>query len=75
MTPTPPPQFTQADLTALNAAIASGVTRVRYQDRETVFDSMKDLLTARAMVYQYLNPPTSANAPTRQFRLRGEKGL
>jgi hypothetical protein len=71
----PTPQFTQAQLDALNAAIASGVTEVRYQDRTVRYDSMRDLLTARAIVYQSLNPPNSLNAPTRQYRLRGEKDL
>jgi hypothetical protein len=78
LTPQPPPnppQFTFADLVALNSAIAGGVTRVRYQDRDVTYGSTRDLLAARAVVYQYLFPLTSTGGLARQIRMRTSRGL
>lgn len=42
--------FSQTDLDALDAAIASGALKVRYNDREVQYQSLADLLKARALV-------------------------
>jgi hypothetical protein len=40
--------WTAADLSALEAAIASGVTKVKYQDREVTYGSLADMRAALA---------------------------
>jgi hypothetical protein len=42
--------FTQSDLDAIEAAIASGATTVQFSDRLTVYRSITDLLKARAAI-------------------------
>jgi hypothetical protein len=44
--------FTEASIIALEQAIAEGVQRVRYQDREVVYRDMKEMREALAMMKQ-----------------------
>lgn len=62
--------FTQTELDTLDIAIASGTLRVKFQDREVEYRSMKDLLAARTLILAGLNGPT-----TRQIRLETNSGL
>ncbi len=50
--------FTQSDLDAIEAAIASGATSVQFSDRLVVYRSISDLLKARATVIAELNVST-----------------
>jgi len=64
--------YTQADIDALKAAMASGAKRVRYSDGSEVeyreMDEMKDIL--RQMRHE-VSPPTK---PIRAFRLAYRSG-
>ena len=42
--------FSQTDLDAIDAAIASGALRVKYKDREVQYQSLADLLSARSVI-------------------------
>ncbi|HXV30015.1 MAG TPA: hypothetical protein VD840_06765 [Sinorhizobium sp.] len=42
--------WTQADLDAINAAIATGARRVRFQTHEVEYHSVSDLLRARDLI-------------------------
>lgn len=67
MTPTPAPEFTYADLLALDAAIKSGANRVKFADREMQYNSLEDMLKARLLIQQYL---AGVGVPTRkQYRV------
>jgi hypothetical protein len=48
--------WTQDDLDAIERAIASGTTRVRYKDREVQYASLEDLMRIRRMMLDELNP-------------------
>jgi hypothetical protein len=51
--------FTQAHLTAIEEAIAGGYLKVRYDDKEVTYQSMGDLLKARALIASQLNTDAS----------------
>jgi hypothetical protein len=51
--------FTQAHLTAIEEAIAGGYLKVRYDDKEVTYQSMSDLLKARALIASKLNTSAS----------------
>lgn len=51
--------FTQAHLTAIEEAIAGGYLKVRYDDKEVTYQSMGDLLKARALIASKLNTSAS----------------
>lgn len=57
------PEFTHANLLALDQAIASGVNRVKFADREMQYNSIKDMLVARDLILDYLG---QAAAPARR---------
>lgn len=42
--------WTQTDLDTINAAIATGAKRVRFQTHEVEYQSLKDMLTARDLI-------------------------
>ncbi len=42
--------WTAADLAAIEAAIASGATKVKYADREVTYGSIADLFKIRAAI-------------------------
>lgn len=47
--------FTQAHLAAIEAAIAGGYLEVRYDDKVVRYQSMGDLLKARALIAAQVN--------------------
>jgi hypothetical protein len=47
--------WTQADVDTLKAAIASGVKRVRYTDREVEYQSTEDMRAALSAAQQEVN--------------------
>jgi hypothetical protein len=51
--------FTQADLGAIEQAIASGYLKVKYEDKEVTYQSMEQMLKARAMIMSSLAATTS----------------
>lgn len=51
--------FTQAHLTAIEEAIAGGYLEVRYDDKVVKYQSMSDLLKARALIASKLNTEAS----------------
>ena len=52
--------FSQADLDNIDAAVASGALRVKYSDREVQYQSLADLLRARALVAKALGSGSRA---------------
>jgi hypothetical protein len=55
--------WTQAQLNALNNAIANGNTKVKYADREISYRSLEEMLRLRAIMMDDLNlPGTTRNA-------------
>lgn len=53
--------FTQADLEAINAAIATGAKRVRFQTHEVEYHSMTEMLRARDIIKDEVNPPVDSS--------------
>lgn len=51
--------FTQAHLTAIEEAIAGGYLEVRYDDKVVKYQTMGDLLKARALIASKLNSDAS----------------
>ena len=56
--------FTQAQLDALETAIASGTLEVRYGDKTVRYQSTSDMIKARDLIRDQLNS-TSATQKTR----------
>jgi hypothetical protein len=48
--------WTQDQLDAIERAIASGTTRVKYKDREVQYSSLEDLMRVRQMMLADLQP-------------------
>lgn len=69
--PPAPPTFTAAQLADLNAMIAAGVIRMRFQDREYEYRSMSELLQARNVMLATLQ----GNTMNRQVRMITAKGV
>ncbi|RLA50060.1 MAG: hypothetical protein DRR42_14145 [Gammaproteobacteria bacterium] len=65
--------YTQIDLDTIDAAIKSGVRRVRLNGREQEFHSAGDLLKLREHVNNELARATGSRP--RSFRARTSKGL
>ena len=53
--------FTQDDLAAIEKAIASGTTRVRFKDREVQYASLSDLMRVRNLMLEELTTKPSKN--------------
>jgi hypothetical protein len=51
--------WTQDQLTAIEQAIASGTTRVKYKDREVQYASLEELMRVRQMMLDELQPSRS----------------
>jgi hypothetical protein len=51
--------WTQDQLTAIEQAIASGTTRVKYKDREVQYASLEELMRVRQMMLDELQPGRS----------------
>lgn len=47
--------FSQADLDALNDALAKGIKEVRYRDKTLVYRSLDEMLQLRALMRRCLN--------------------
>lgn len=47
--------YTREDLEAVNKAIASGVLKVRYGDKEVQYPSVNDLIRAKQHIVAELN--------------------
>ena len=47
--------FTQAHLAAIEQAIAGGYRKVRYDDKEVEYQSLADMLKARALIAAQVN--------------------
>jgi hypothetical protein len=64
--------FVQADLDAINTAIASGAREVQYADKKVIYTSLNDLIRARVTIMSELNP-TVRNTRTHgvYFKNRG----
>jgi hypothetical protein len=54
--------WTTTDLTAIENAIASGVLRVRFSDREVQYQSLADLLKARDVIKGSVDSTVSASS-------------
>jgi hypothetical protein len=68
--------WTQTDLDAVKAAIASGERRVRFADgRETEYRSVDELKKAKAAIEAELGIDSGATPRTRQIRLYSTKGF
>jgi len=59
--------YTQAQLDALDAAIASGALRVTYDGKTVEYRSTADLIRARALVLAELGRQTGAAPGGRRF--------
>ncbi len=66
--------WSQADIDALDAAIKSGTNRVRYADREVVYQSIDSLLKARALAVSEVNA-ANGTIIKRQLRVFTDKGF
>ncbi len=65
--------WTQADLDAIEAAIAQGERTVEYQDRRVTYRTIQELLDARAQI-QRVVIAASASPKKRQTRVETRKG-
>lgn len=52
--------YTQSQLDALDAAIASGAMEVRYENQTVKYRSIKEMTQLRNMINQELNPTTKS---------------
>lgn len=59
--------YTQAQLDALDAAIASGTLRVRYEDRDITYRDLDELRQARQIVQADLAGQSGTPRQTRSF--------
>jgi hypothetical protein len=66
--------FTQQQLDALRDALANGVRRVRFGEREVEYRTVEELREAIRMAEAEL-ARTSGTAVTRQIRISTEKGF
>lgn len=57
--------WTQADLTAIEQAIATGAMRVQYEDRAVTYRSLADMYRVRNDIRQCLSPSTAPKKPSR----------
>jgi hypothetical protein len=62
--------FTQADLDAINQAIASGEKTVQFSDRSTTYRSIEELIAAAKIIADQLAAPRS-----KQILAYSEKGF
>ena len=52
--------YTAAQLAALQAAIASGVTRVSYQDKDVTYRSLAEMMLLERAMEAEITPPATA---------------
>lgn len=65
--------WTQADLDALNKAVASGALSVRYVDRTVQYRSLEEVLAIRRMMLDELGLPNVTGSSVR--KLNYSKGI
>lgn len=65
--------FTQADLDAIDQAIASGVLRVQFADRSVTYQSIADLLQARSIMAAQI-AAANGTPVNRQYRVWTRSG-
>lgn len=65
--------FTQSQLDALDAAIATGALEVRFADRSVRYNSIADMMKARTFVALELMRQ-NGQTPIRQVRFYSDKG-
>lgn len=61
--------FTQAQVDALDNAIAGGLLSVRYGDKVTTYQSMDDMLKARAAMIRSLNAEAKPDRSVPRFQV------
>lgn len=67
--------FTSTDLAAVDAAIASGELRVRFDDgRQVEYRSVSELLEAKRLIHADLDAAAGVRRPC-AFRINTEKGV
>lgn len=59
--------WTQAQLDALNKAIANGSTKVKYADREVTYRSLSEMLKLRTLMTDELNPASTTRSYFKKF--------
>lgn len=59
--------YTQADLDAIKAAIATGAKKVKFRDKEVEYNSIEELLQAQAAIESELGQSVSTRRPSRLF--------
>lgn len=59
-------EFTQADLEAINAAIASGATSVRHGDKAVTYNTTAELIALRDRIIRELGG-TTTHRPSRHL--------
>jgi hypothetical protein len=56
--------WSQTDLDSIEAAIATGAKRVRYQTHEVEYQSISDMLRARDVIKAVIEPNSSGSRTT-----------
>jgi hypothetical protein len=59
--------YTQADLDALNKAIATGVTEVEYRDRKVRYRSLEEMLRLRDLMKAEISPASGDRVQRAKF--------
>jgi len=67
--------FTQTQLDALDAALAEGVRRVKYQDKEVEYRSLRDMLALREIMADCLSAANLADEAASSGRSRRAIGI
>jgi len=66
--------YIQADLDAINSAIASGEMEVSYRDKRIKYRSIDELISAKNLIQADLNAQSNVR-PNRQLRVNVGKGI
>ena len=66
--------WTQTDLDAIEAAIASGELNVQYSDKAVRYRSIEELLLARDIIKQAIAAASGSTVAPRQSRVVTKKG-
>lgn len=59
--------WTQAQLDALNKAIANGSTKVKYADREVTYRTLSEMLKLRSVMMDELQLPGTTRSSFKKF--------
>jgi len=63
--------YTQADLDAINAAIAQGALRVRMDGREIIYRSYDEMIAIARSIQDQINPPAKPRRRNLRLQRRG----